>query len=78
MEPKDPGGREPGKNNPIRNLCWPLSGEENEECIISYEGVFEEQQSEEEEGCACSILARACSQVMETGSTLRSALSFSS
>ncbi len=49
MEAKGPGGNEPRKNNPIKNFCWPLSGEEKEECIQSYEDVFEEEQSEKEQ-----------------------------
>ncbi len=52
MEPKGPGEKESGKNNPIKNFCWPLSGEEKEECIQSYEGVFEEECSEEKQGAA--------------------------
>jgi hypothetical protein len=50
MEPKDPGGKESGKNNPIENFCWPLSGKEKEECIQSYQDLFEEEHSEKEQG----------------------------
>lgn len=49
MEAKDLG-KESGKNNSIKNFCWPLSGNEKEECIQSYEDVFEEEHSEEEQG----------------------------
>lgn len=49
MEAKAPE-KESGKNNPIKNFCWPLSGKEKEECIQSYEDVFEEEHSEEEQG----------------------------
>lgn len=31
MEVKDPVGKESGKNNPIKNFCWPLSGKEKEQ-----------------------------------------------
>jgi hypothetical protein len=50
METKDPGGKDPGKNNPIKNFCWPLSGKEKEECIQSYQDLFEEEHSEKEPG----------------------------
>ena len=50
MEPKDPGGKESGKNNPIENFCWPLSGKEKEECIQSYQDLFGEEHSEKEQG----------------------------
>lgn len=49
MEVKDPLGKEPRKNNPIKNFCWPLSGKEKEECIQGYEGVFEEEDKENEQ-----------------------------
>ncbi len=49
MEVKNPVGKEPGKNNPIKNFCWPLSGKEKEECIQSYEDIFEEEDREKEQ-----------------------------
>jgi len=47
MESKDPGGKEPAKNSPIKNFCWPLKGKEKEECIQSYEDIFEEEEDRE-------------------------------
>jgi len=49
MKIKDPLGKEPGKDNPIRNFCWPLSGKEKEDCIQNYEGMFEEEGSEKKQ-----------------------------
>ena len=49
MEVKEPLRKEPGKNNPIKNFCWPLSGKEKEECIQGYEDVFEEEDKEKEQ-----------------------------
>jgi len=49
MEARDVVRKEPGKNNPIRNFCWPLSGKEKKECIQSYEDVFEEEDWEKEQ-----------------------------
>ena len=49
MEVKDPLGKEEGKYIPIKNFCWPLSGQEQEECIQNYEGVFGEEDGEKEQ-----------------------------
>jgi hypothetical protein len=49
MEVKNPLGKEPGKSNPIKNFCWPLNGKEKEECIQSYEDLFEEEDKEKEQ-----------------------------
>ena len=47
METKGTVEKEPGKNNPIKNFCWPLKGKEKEECVQSYEDVFEEEDLKE-------------------------------
>ena len=47
MEVKETIQKEPGKNNPIKNFCWPLKGKEKEECVQSYEDVFEEEEERE-------------------------------
>lgn len=52
MKMKELLGKESGKSNPIKNFCWPLSGEEKEECIQSYEDVFEEETGEEQQDAA--------------------------
>lgn len=46
MEVKDPVAKNSKKNNPMNNFCWPLSDKEKEECIQSYEDVFEEGKRE--------------------------------
>jgi len=46
MEAKESRGKEEGKNNPIKNFCWPLSGKEQEDCIRNYEGLFSEEGGE--------------------------------
>lgn len=35
------------KDNPIKNFCWPLRGEDKEECVQGYEDAFEEEEQEE-------------------------------
>lgn len=48
MEAKETIRKEPRKNNPIKNFCWPLKGKEKEECVQGYEDVFEEDDRKKE------------------------------